>query len=360
MTPVARIKAIDQLSKHSLSWYKEEEYKENDFDKVLKHINDFKHNISVLNEEVRMVQHRYKTPNDESDTLLEETVSSFIKEAHWRQKKSERNLQQLDINIPFIEALEQMPKYAKFMKDLLSRKGKGSEESKIILNEQCSAVVLNKVPPKEKDLGGFTIPCVIRQSEITRALADLGSSISLMPCSMFLPLNLDNSIEPIFDHLPEDCNNPDLFAANSIDEEIPTPKLNELPSHLEYAFLNNNRELPIIISLLLSDQEKTLLLEVLTKHKKALAWNIFDIKGTRPPFCTHKFLMEENSKPTVQPQRRLNHKVQDVVKTKILKLLDAGLIYAICDSPWVSSIHVVPKKGGTIVIANKDNELIPT
>ncbi|GKA87132.1 hypothetical protein Tco_0808843 [Tanacetum coccineum] len=89
MTPAAGIKAIDELSKHSLSWYKEEEYKENDFDKVLKHINDFEHNISVLNEEVRMVQHQYKTPNDERDSLLEETVSSFIKEAHWRQKKSE-------------------------------------------------------------------------------------------------------------------------------------------------------------------------------------------------------------------------------------------------------------------------------
>ncbi|GKF28862.1 hypothetical protein Tco_0095204, partial [Tanacetum coccineum] len=57
-----------------------------------------------------------------------------------------------------------------------------------------------------------------------------------------LPQNHDNSIEPIFDHLPEDCNNPALFAANSIDEEIPTPKLKKLPSHLEYAFLNNNRE----------------------------------------------------------------------------------------------------------------------
>ncbi|GJV49175.1 DNA-directed DNA polymerase [Tanacetum coccineum] len=156
------------------------------------------------------------------------------------------------------------------------------------------------------------------------------------------------------------CNNPALFSANSIDEEIHTPKLKELPFHLEYDFLDNNGELPVIISSLLSDQEKRLLLEVLTKHKKALAWKISNIKGISPSYCTHKILMEENSKPTVQPQRRLNLKVQDVVKTKILKLLDAGLIYAISDSPWVSPIHVVPKKGGTTVIANKDNELIPT
>ncbi|GKB42334.1 reverse transcriptase domain-containing protein, partial [Tanacetum coccineum] len=152
-----------------------------------------------------------------------------------------------------------------------------------------------------------------------------------------LPLNHVNSIEPILDHLPEiheDCNNHALFAANYNDDEKPTSKLKELPSHLEYAFLDDNRKLPVVISLLLSSQKKKLLLEVLTKHKKAMAWKISDIKGISTSFCTHKTLMEENSKPTVQPQHRLNPKVQDVVKTEILKLLDAGLIYAISDSPW--------------------------
>ncbi|GJT28871.1 reverse transcriptase domain-containing protein [Tanacetum coccineum] len=89
MTPAAGTKAIDELSKHSFSWYNDEGYKKNDFDKVLKHINDFEHNISVLNEEVRMVQHQYKTPNDERDSFLEETLNSFIKETHWMQKKNE-------------------------------------------------------------------------------------------------------------------------------------------------------------------------------------------------------------------------------------------------------------------------------
>ncbi|GKE37048.1 hypothetical protein Tco_1460453 [Tanacetum coccineum] len=178
-----------------------------------------------------------------------------------------------------------------------------------------------------------------------------------------LPLNHVNSIEPILDHLPEiheDCNNHALFAANYNDDEKPTSKLKELPSHLEYAFLDDNRKLPVVISLLLSSQKKKLLLEVLTKHKKAMAWKISDIKGISTSFCTHKTLMEENSKPTVQPQHRLNPKVQDVVKTEILKLLDAGLIYAISDSPWVSPIYMVPTKGGTTMITNKDNETIPT
>ncbi|GKE58751.1 hypothetical protein Tco_1497936, partial [Tanacetum coccineum] len=87
--------------------------------------------------------------------------------------------------------LEQKPKYAKFMKDLLTQKGRGNEASKIILNERCSAVVLNEIPLKEKDPESFTIPCVIGQSRINKALADLRAIISLMSYSMFLRLNLD-------------------------------------------------------------------------------------------------------------------------------------------------------------------------
>ncbi|GJY51161.1 hypothetical protein Tco_0442008 [Tanacetum coccineum] len=142
--------------------------------------------------------------------------------------------------------------------------------------------------------------------------------------------------------------------------EKPTTKLKDLPSHLEYAFLDNNQEFPIIISSLLSSQEKELLLRVLIKHKSALEWKVADIKGISPSFCTHKILMEDNFKPIVQPQRRLNPKVQDVVKAKIVELLDAGLIYAISNSLWVSPIHVVPKKGGITVVTNNDNELVPT
>ncbi|GKE51127.1 reverse transcriptase domain-containing protein [Tanacetum coccineum] len=70
--------------------------------------------------------------------------------------------------------------------------------------------------------------------------------------------------------------------------------------------------------------------------------------------------MEESFKPVIQPQRRLNPKVQDVVKNEIVKLLDSGLIYPISDSPWVSPIHVVPKKGGMTVMLNGNNELIPS
>ncbi|GJZ06384.1 reverse transcriptase domain-containing protein [Tanacetum coccineum] len=102
------------------------------------------------------------------------------------------------------------------------------------------------------------------------------------------------------------------------------------------------------------------LLQVLEKRKGAIAWKMSDIKGISPSFCIHKILLEESFKPVIQPQQRLNPKVQDVVKNKIIRLLDSGLIYPITDSPWASPIYVIPKKGGMTVVLNDNNELIPS
>ncbi|GJX00897.1 hypothetical protein Tco_0184810 [Tanacetum coccineum] len=147
-------------------------------------------------------------------------------------------------------------------------------------------------------------------------------------------------------------------SANEIDEK--KPELKDLPNHLEYAYLHGDKSFPIIISSELSDKEKSSLLQVLEKRKGAIAWKMSDIKGISPSYCTHKILMEDDFKPVIQPQRRLNPKVQDVVKNEIVKLLDSGLIYPISNSSWVSPIHVVPKKGGMIVYLNDDDELIPS
>ncbi|GJT98880.1 hypothetical protein Tco_1094398 [Tanacetum coccineum] len=95
-------------------------------------------------------------------------------------------------------------------------------------------------------------------------------------------------------------------------------------------------------------------------HASTYAWKLSDIKGVSPEFCTHKILMEEDYEPSVQSQRRVNPKIHDVIKKEVEKLLDAGLIYPISDSPWVSPVHCVPKKGGMTVITNEENELIPT
>nr|GFA50753.1 reverse transcriptase domain-containing protein [Tanacetum cinerariifolium] len=82
--------------------------------------------------------------------------------------------------------------------------------------------------------------------------------------------------------------------------------------------------------------------------------------GIDPEFCSHKILLEEDFSLKVQSQRRVNSKIYDAIKKEVEKLLDAGLIYPISDSLWVSHVHCVPKKGGMTVIKNDENELVPT
>ena len=114
-------------------------------------------------------------------------------------------------------------------------------------------------------------------------------------------------------------------------EDPPILELKELQAHLEYAFLGEGVTLPIIVALNLKKGQKEKLLKVLRRHKKAIAWKIFDIKGISPSFCTHKILMEEDFKPVVQPQRRLNPNMKEVMKAKVIKLFDTGVIYPISD-----------------------------
>nr|GFB37234.1 hypothetical protein [Tanacetum cinerariifolium] len=109
----------------------------------------------------------------------------------------------------------------------------------------------------------------------------------------------------------------------SFEDEPPEVELKELPPHLEYAFLSNNRKWPVIIAKDLSLNEKTALINVLKTRKKAIAWKLTDIKGIDPEFCSHKILLEEDYSPKVQSQRRVNPKIHDVIKKEVEKLLDA-------------------------------------
>nr|GFA07887.1 reverse transcriptase domain-containing protein [Tanacetum cinerariifolium] len=164
-------------------------------------------------------------------------------------------------------------------------------------------------------------------------------------------------------YLPEVHTELKIYEAKSDKSLVDEPleiKLKDLPPYLEYAFLEGNDKLPIIIAKDLSMEEKTALITVLKSHKQAIAWKLSDIKGIDPEFCTHKILMEEDFEPAVQHQRRVNPKIHDVIKQEVIKFLEAGLIYPISDSPWVILVHCVPKKGGFTVIENEDNELIPT
>nr|GEW95899.1 hypothetical protein [Tanacetum cinerariifolium] len=109
---------------------------------------------------------------------------------------------------------------------------------------------------------------------------------------------------------------------SSVDEP-PEVELKDLPPYLEYAFLEGDNKFLVIIAKVLGDEEKSALIKVLKSHKRAIAWKLYDIQ-------------------------------------EVEKLLDAGLIYPISDSLWVSSVHCVPKKCGFTVIENEENELIPT
>ncbi|GJW86093.1 reverse transcriptase domain-containing protein [Tanacetum coccineum] len=127
--------------------------------------------------------------------------------------------------------------------------------------------------------------------------------------------------------------NTDYKIKTSLEEPPTNLELKPLPDNLEYVFLEEPSVLPVIISSQLSAQNKGKL---------------------------QKIQVMDDKKPVVQKQRRLNPNMQEVVKKEIMKLLDTIIIYPIADSPWVSPIHCVPKKGGIIVVTNENDELVPT
>ena len=142
-------------------------------------------------------------------------------------------------------------------------------------------------------------------------------------------------------------------------KEDPVFDLKPLPDNLKYAHIDDKKTYPIIISSKLSGKEEERLLEVLKKHRGAIGYTLDDLKGISLAICEHAINIEPDAKPIVEYQRRLNPKMKDVVRNEVLKLLEAGRIYPIADSRWVSHVHCVPKKGGIIVVPNENNELIP-
>ena len=142
-------------------------------------------------------------------------------------------------------------------------------------------------------------------------------------------------------------------------ESPPELELKPLPASLKYVFLGKEQTLPVIISANLTDSQKHQLLQVLHEHKEAIGWSVADLKGIDPSFCMHQIIMDEGAKPSRESQRRLNPHMKEVVKKEVVKLLDAGIIYPISDSQWVSPTQVVPKKSGLTVEKNEKGESIP-
>ena len=132
-----------------------------------------------------------------------------------------------------------------------------------------------------------------------------------------------------------------------------------MPKHLKYAFLQLEKGKPVIISARLIRLEEQKLLKTLIKDKKAIAWSIEDLKGISPSIFLHKILLEENARTSIEHQRRLNQVLKEVVRKEVLKWINACFIYASSYNPWVSLVHVVPKKEGFTMIINEKNEFIP-
>ncbi|XP_048226332.1 uncharacterized protein LOC125368983 [Ricinus communis] len=136
-------------------------------------------------------------PKDKKKSLMREYHPPIPYPARLKQEKIDQQFgkfldlfKQLRINIPFVEAISQMPKYVRFLKEILRNKRKLEDLGLMTLNEECSAILQNKLLVKRRDLGSFTVPCIISDLHISNALADLGASINLMPSSLFERLGL--------------------------------------------------------------------------------------------------------------------------------------------------------------------------
>ena len=168
---------------------------------------------------------------------------------------------------------------------------------------------------------------------------------------------INQSYEPEFTCLQETIY---LDSEELNPKQHPELELKALPEKLKYAYLGKNETMPVIISADLNQEQELQLLDVLKEFKDALGWSMGDLRGIDPKVCMHSIYLEENTKPTREMQRRLNPNMKEIVKEEIIKWLDAGFIYAISDSEWVSPIQVVPKKTGLTVVINEKGEEVQT
>ena len=183
---------------------------------------------------------------------------------------------------------------------------------------------MTSTDPLEECLAHFGMD--FNEDETIREINTLLDSVPLMDA----PSNVA-MVEPL--HSVESTPDPP--------KEPPILDLKPLPSSLKYVFLGPSDSMPAIIAADLNSEQEEKLIGVLQEHKKALGWTIDDLKGISPAVCMHRIHMEENAKPSREMQ--LNPNMQEVVRAEVLKLLDAGIIYPISDSSWVSPVQVVPK-----------------
>ncbi|XP_073313563.1 uncharacterized protein [Primulina huaijiensis] len=231
--------------------------------------------------------------------------------------------------------MEQIPNYAKFIKDVMSKNKILQEFETVKLTEECSAILQRKLPQKHKDPGSFTIPCFIGGSRDLGALQGMEEDqktplifgrpflatgkalIDVHKGELTLRVGGEKVVFNIYNTIRGPNEHEELLEDAS--KEIPkaSPELKELPSHLCYAFLDESSSYPVIISSALTIDEKD--------------------RNPIPPYIDH--------------QKRLNPAMKEVVRAEVSKLLNDGVIYAISDSSWVSLASY-----NQIVIALEDQE----
>nr|GEX44558.1 reverse transcriptase domain-containing protein [Tanacetum cinerariifolium] len=270
-------------------------------------------------------------------------------------------------------------------------------------------MIQNKVPPKLRDPGGFFIPCNFNKAFLCNALANLGASINLMPYSLYAGLSPE-TLKPTKMRVRlagVSFQYPVRIAENMLVEFVIRVKQKQLnlgigtkrrifniDSALKHYHLKDDTCFSIdVIDEILEEDFDVLLDEAMTadensdsesdtkeppfekitintdyKIKTSLEEPPTDLEHKPLPNNMEYVFLEEPSflpllddkKPVVQKQRSLNPNMQEVVKKEIVKLLDTGIIYPIADSPWVSPIHCVLKKGGITVVTNENDKLVPT
>nr|GEY02678.1 reverse transcriptase domain-containing protein [Tanacetum cinerariifolium] len=263
-----------------------------------------------------------------------------------QKEKKIQIFQNLNFNISFADALILMPKFGSTIKTLLTNKDKLSETERALIDVFKGELTLRV----EKEAITFILDQTSRYSANYNDMTANRIDVIDMACEEYSQeiLSFSNVIAsgnptPYYDPIVSTSSSTltpfgdsdflleevDAFLALEEDPTSPEVELKDLPPDLKYAFLEGDDKFPIIIAKDLSEEEKTA-------------------------------LITEDFKPVVQHQRRVNPTIHDVIKKEVEKLLDAGLIYPISNSHWVSLVHCVPKKGGFTVVENEENELILT
>ncbi|KAL4318797.1 hypothetical protein GQ457_18G009310 [Hibiscus cannabinus] len=257
-------------------------------------------------------------------------------------------LKQVHITLPLVEAMQQMPNYAKCLKDMVTRKKSIEEFETAAAIETSLALMHNKVPAKKTDPGSFTIECFIGHNYPTKALCDPEASINLVPKSVFQKLGIGEAKPTTM--MLQLADHSYVQPKGKIEDILVQVDKFIFPADFLILDCETNTDAPIILGrpflatgrvlfdfgneeLIFRAAQEEKLIDILWQHKEALGWTIADIKGISPTICMHKILLEDNHKPTIDAQRRLNQAMKDVC---------------------------VPKKGGMTVISNEKNELIPS